>query len=80
MIALTDMVDNTVEDSVTAIAIICEGQTFIAGADITELSSAPRDPDLHKVLYAPDNSAKPTIAWSSATFRTRKSWIDSCCP
>jgi 3-hydroxyacyl-CoA dehydrogenase len=96
MIALTDMVDYTVEDSVavlkinnppvnalshsvregllsglekahnddsvTAIAIICEGQTFIAGADITEFSSAPKDPDLHKVLEALDNSAKPTIA------------------
>lgn len=48
--------------SVTALVVICEGRTFIAGADITEFGGPPKEPGLHGVLEAMENSAKPIIA------------------
>ncbi len=96
MVALTEMVDYTVDDGVAvltlnnppvnalshgvrlglvkgvekaledesagAIVIYCEGNTFIAGADITEFASGPQDPQLDEVLLALENSRKPTVA------------------
>ena len=50
------------DDNVSAIVIICEGRTFIAGADITEFASGPKDPSLHSVLDTIDNSSKPVTA------------------
>lgn len=50
------------DDNVAAIVIICEGRTFIAGADITEFASGPKEPGLHPVLATIDNSSKPVIA------------------
>jgi 3-hydroxyacyl-CoA dehydrogenase len=50
------------DESATAVLIICEGRTFIAGADITEFSSAPKEPNLHLVLAALENCSKPTVA------------------
>jgi 3-hydroxyacyl-CoA dehydrogenase len=50
------------DTAVNAILIICKGRTFIAGADISEFGSGPREPDLRSVLRAIDNSSKPIIA------------------
>ena len=50
------------DGSVTAVVIYCEGRTFIAGADITEFSSMPKEPGLHEVLAVLENSSKPTVA------------------
>jgi len=96
MVALTDMVNYTVEDGVavltvnnppvnalghgvrlgllkgvekaqddetaSAIVIYCEGNTFIAGADITEFATGPQDPQQEDVMVALENSRKPTVA------------------
>jgi len=56
-------VEKALEDeSASAIVIYCEGNTFIAGADITEFASGPKDPQLDDVLLALENSSKPTVA------------------
>ena len=44
-------------DDVTAIVLICAGRTFIAGADITEFASAPKEPGLHPVLELMENAS-----------------------
>lgn len=96
MVALTDMLDYSVEDGVAvltvnnppvnalsqgvrqglqegidkaatdagvkALVLICDGRTFIAGADITEFATGPKEPGLHEVLVALENSNKPTVA------------------
>jgi 3-hydroxyacyl-CoA dehydrogenase len=96
MVALTDMVNYTVDDGVavltvnnppvnalghwvrlgllkgvekaqddeaaSAIVIYCEGNTFIAGADITEFATGPKDPQQEDVMVALENSSKPTVA------------------
>jgi 3-hydroxyacyl-CoA dehydrogenase len=45
-----------------AILVFCKGNTFIAGADITEFSRGFVEPGLHEVLAAMDNASKPVIA------------------
>ena len=50
------------DNSAQAILIFCEGRTFIAGADISEFSSGPKEPNFHAVLSTMDNSPKPIIA------------------
>ena len=50
------------DDSVKSIVIICEGRTFIAGADITEFGQAPKGPSLYDVQDMIENSPKPVIA------------------
>ena len=50
------------DDSVKAIVIRCEGQTFIAGADITEFGKAPQGPDFNAVLNTIETATKPVIA------------------
>lgn len=49
-------------DESKALLIICEGRTFIAGADITEFGKPPMKPSLPDVLDAIENSNKPVIA------------------
>lgn len=52
-----------VENSaVKAIVLICEGKTFIAGADITEFDKPPLDPSLHEIEDTVESSPKPVIA------------------
>ena len=50
------------EKSIDAIVIICEGRTFIAGADITEFGKEPQGPSLFEALDMIENSNKPVIA------------------
>ncbi|MEX1032981.1 MAG: 3-hydroxyacyl-CoA dehydrogenase NAD-binding domain-containing protein [Cellvibrionaceae bacterium] len=49
-------------DASKAILIICEGRTFIAGADITEFGKPPKEPSLPAVLEDIENSTKPVVA------------------
>ena len=45
-----------------AIVIICDGRTFIAGADISEFGKPPAPPSLHEALDVMENASKPVIA------------------
>ena len=48
--------------AVKAIIIICDGRTFIAGADISEFGKPPAPPYLPEALDAMENASKPVIA------------------
>src|SRR5258708_1228067 len=50
------------DESVKAIVIACEGQTFFAGADITEFGKPPLQPWLPIVVDAIENCPKPVVA------------------
>jgi 3-hydroxyacyl-CoA dehydrogenase len=50
------------DGSVYAIVIACEGQTFFAGADITEFGKPPQQPWLPAVVDAIENCSKPVVA------------------
>jgi len=49
-------------DAVKAIVLICEGRTFIAGADITEFGKAPTGPSLFDAQAMIENASKPVVA------------------
>jgi 3-hydroxyacyl-CoA dehydrogenase len=48
--------------AVKAVVLICEGRTFMAGADITEFGKPPKSPWLPEVIEYLENSTKPVIA------------------
>ena len=50
------------DDGAKAVVIICEGRTFIAGADITEFGGAQRGASLFDVQDAIEGSPKPVVA------------------
>jgi 3-hydroxyacyl-CoA dehydrogenase len=50
------------DDSVKAVVIACEGQTFFAGADITEFGKPPVMPWLPQVVDRIEDCAKPVVA------------------
>ena len=52
----------TANPAAKAIVLICEGRTFIAGADITEFGGASRGPSLFDVQEMMENAPKPVIA------------------
>ncbi len=52
----------TADDSVSSIVLICDGRTFIAGADITEFGGKPTGPSLQDALTAMENCTKPIVA------------------
>lgn len=47
---------------VDALLLICEGRTFIAGADIREFGQPMQEPQLAEVVHAFEQSAKPVVA------------------
>ena len=49
-------------DSSLALVLICEGRTFIAGADISEFGQPPQAPSLSELLVIMEASQKPIIA------------------
>ena len=49
-------------DASEAIVIVCEGRTFIAGADITEFGKPPAEPYLPDLLDVIEASRKPVVA------------------
>src|SRR3954453_23341462 len=50
------------DDSVRAVVIACEGQTFFAGADISEFGKPPQQPWLPEVVDTIENCSKPVVA------------------
>ena len=54
--------DALADDGVEAVVIRCDGQTFFAGADITEFGKPPVGPNLPETLDAMEASDKPVIA------------------
>ena len=50
------------DNAVKAIALICAGRTFVAGADITEFGKPMKEPGLHAIIETIENSPKPVIA------------------
>jgi 3-hydroxyacyl-CoA dehydrogenase len=50
------------DSSVRAVVISCEGQTFFAGADITEFGKPPQQPWLPIVVDTIENCSKPVVA------------------
>jgi 3-hydroxyacyl-CoA dehydrogenase len=48
--------------AVKSVVLICDGRTFIAGADITEFGRAPVGPSLFDVQDIIENASKPVIA------------------
>ena len=60
---LSDAFKQAIADSsVKAIVLICDGKTFIAGADISEFGKAPKGASLFDVQNAMEDSPKPVIA------------------
>jgi 3-hydroxyacyl-CoA dehydrogenase len=57
-----DAVTKAQFDSSLALVLICEGRTFIAGADISEFGKAPMLPSLPELLTDIELSKKPIIA------------------
>src|SRR3954468_3161131 len=50
------------DESVNAVVIVCEGQTFFAGADISEFGKPPQQPWLPAVVDTIENCSKPVVA------------------
>ena len=50
------------DPAVKAIVLICDGRTFIAGADISEFGKPPKGASLHDVQAAIEGGAKAVIA------------------
>ncbi len=60
---LKDGIDEALADSaVKAVVLRCAGQTFIAGADITEFGKPSQGPDFHEVLNSMELAGKPVVA------------------
>jgi len=59
---LLNAIKQAQDDASQAILLLCEGRTFIAGADITEFGKPLKDPGLPDLLNAVEASAKPVIA------------------
>jgi len=59
---ILDAVNTAQKDASEAIILMCDGRTFIAGADITEFGKPPMAPSLPDVLGAIEGSSKLVIA------------------
>lgn len=59
---LKGTIEKAQHDESEALIIICEGRTFIAGADISEFGKMPMEPSLPDVVNLIEASAKPVIA------------------
>jgi 3-hydroxyacyl-CoA dehydrogenase len=56
-------IEKSIADTdIAAMIIICDGRTFIAGADIREFGKAPMEPHLPDVCQFIEDSPKPVIA------------------
>ena len=61
--AINDGIKAAIENpAVKAVVLICDGRTFIAGADITEFGKAPSGPSLFDAQAMIENAPKPVIA------------------
>ena len=59
---IADALSAAADDASEAVVILCEGRTFIAGADITEFGKPPKAPYLPDLLNQLDNHPKLTVA------------------
>lgn len=60
---ITNGIKQAIDDpDVKAVVLICEGKTFIAGADITEFGKAPKGPSLFDAQAMIENAPKPVVA------------------
>lgn len=59
---ILEAVNQAQADDSRAILILCEGRTFVAGADISEFGKPIQEPSLPKVNAAIEASNKPVIA------------------
>ncbi len=50
------------DQQVRAVALVCEGSTFIAGADIKEFGKPPQAPSLPQVIEVIEGCNKPSVA------------------
>ena len=50
------------DQQVRAVALVCEGTTFIAGADIKEFGKPPQAPSLPEVIEVIEGCSKPSVA------------------
>ena len=50
------------DPSVRAVVLICEGRTFIAGADVSEFGKPPKPPHLPDLVARIEAAAKPWVA------------------
>ena len=60
--AIQEAVNAAQEDDAKALLLICEGRTFIAGADIKEFGKPPKDPWLPEMLNTIEQSGKIVVA------------------
>jgi 3-hydroxyacyl-CoA dehydrogenase len=58
---LNGMLAANANPAVKAVVLICDGRTFIAGADITEFGKPPRAPGLGEVQNQIEGAPKPVI-------------------
>ncbi|PHR83018.1 MAG: 3-hydroxyacyl-CoA dehydrogenase [Colwellia sp.] len=61
-LGILDAVTQAQNDASLALILICEGRTFIAGADISEFGKQPVYPSLPELLDLVEASQKPIIA------------------
>ncbi|MCR8924344.1 3-hydroxyacyl-CoA dehydrogenase NAD-binding domain-containing protein [Dasania sp. GY-MA-18] len=59
---LVETITNAQQDESKILIMICQGRTFIAGADISEFGKPPQPPSLPDVLTTIEASNKPVIA------------------
>ncbi len=59
---IMEALDEAERDTSEAVLIICQGRTFIAGADISEFGKPPKDPWLPEVVDRIEATAKPVVA------------------
>jgi 3-hydroxyacyl-CoA dehydrogenase len=50
------------DSEIHAVVLICEGRTFLAGADITEFGKPRKEPSLAQAQDEIENASKPVIA------------------
>lgn len=59
---LADGMAQAIESGASAIVLVCDGRTFIAGADISEFGGAAKGPSLPETQAAMENAPVPVIA------------------
>lgn len=59
---LADALEKAAPDNSKVLLILCQGRTFIAGADISEFGKPPQPPHLPDVISAIENFPKPVVA------------------
>ncbi|MFT6288943.1 MAG: 3-hydroxyacyl-CoA dehydrogenase [Alcanivorax sp.] len=59
---ISDALIRAAGDASAAVLLVCQGRTFIAGADITEFGKPHQPPSLPEVVTALENHPQPVIA------------------